>query len=143
MTESDDSKVRVLDPVVVEALQSITRRVYHRRGPKLWDRFRRYYSMLDSQSRDSTIAALEHLRHGGYEFQPFLVRRWALANGWKKMDAQLLDDYAAGVLAGVKYHHADPMGRNAIEAWQRDADGKQPWVDPGRPEQGAPFTRRD
>jgi len=143
MTESDDSKVRVLDPVVVEALQSITRRVYHRRGPKLWDRFRRYYSMLDSQSRDSTIAALEHLRHGGYEFQPFLVRRWALANGWKKMDARLLDDYAAGVLAGVKYHHADPMGRHAIETWQADADGKPPWVDPGRPEQGTPFTRRD
>src|SRR5664280_2490445 len=94
MAESDDSNVRVLDPVVVEALKSITRRVYHRRGPKLWDKFRRYYSMLDNESRDSTIAAFEHLRHGGYDFQPFLVRRWATANGWKKLDAQLLDDYA-------------------------------------------------
>jgi hypothetical protein len=143
MADNDDSKVRALDPVVVEALKSITRRVYHRRGPRLWDEFRRYYSMLDSQSRDSTIAAFEHLRHGGYDFQPFLVRRWAIANGWKKTDAQILDDYAAGVLAGVKYHHADPMGRHAVEIWRADADGKQPWVDPGRPEQGTPFTRRD
>jgi hypothetical protein len=143
MAESDASKARALDPVVVEALKSITRRVYHRRGPKLGDKFRRYYSMLDHQSRDCAIAAFEHLRHSGYDFQPFLVRRWAIANGWKKTDAQLLDDYAAGVLAGVKYHHADPMGRNAIKTWQGDADGKQPWVDPGRPEQGTLFTRKD
>jgi len=143
MAESDDSKVRVLDPVVVEALKSITRRVYQRRGPTLWDKFRRYFSMLDNESRDSAIAAFEHLRHGGYDFQPFLVRRWATSNGWKKMDAQLLDDYAAGVLAGVKYHHADPMGRNAIEVWQRAATGKPPWVDPGRSQLGTPFTRRD
>ena len=143
MAENHDSKVRALDPVVVEALKAVTRRVYHRRMPQLWDRFRRYFSMLDSESRDSTIAAFEHLKHGGYDFQPFLVRRWAIANGWKKMDAQLLDDYAAGVLAGVKYHHADPMGRNAIETWQRDSHGKPPWVDPGRPERGTPFTRRD
>jgi len=143
MAERDDPKVRVLDPVVVEALKAITRRVYQRRGPKLWDMFRRYFSMLDSESRDSVIAAFEHLRHGGYDFQPFLVRRWAIANGWKKMDAQLLDDYAAGVLAGVKYHRADPMGRNAIETWQRDAEGKPPWLDPGRPEQGTPFTQSD
>jgi hypothetical protein len=143
MAENEDSKLRALDPVVVEALKAITRRVYHRRRPKLWDRFRRYFSMLDNESRDSTIAAFEHLRHGGYDFQPFLVRRWAIVNGWKKMDAQLLDDYAAGVLAGVKYHHADPMGRNAIETWQRDADGKPPWIDPGRPGQGTTFTRSD
>ncbi|MHB1210364.1 MAG: hypothetical protein ACYC1I_11770 [Acidimicrobiales bacterium] len=142
MAENDDSKVRVLDPVVIEALKAITRRVYHRRRPQLWGRFRRYFSMLDSESRDSTIATFEHLKHGGYEFPSFLVRRWAIANGWKKMDAQLLDDYAAGVLAGVKYHHADPMGRNGIETWQRDADGKSPWVDPGRPGHGTPFTRR-
>jgi hypothetical protein len=143
MAESDASKARALDPVVVEALKSITRRVYHRRGPKLGDQFRRYFGMLDNQSRDCAIAAFKHLRHSGYDFQPFLVRRWAIANGWKKTDAQLLDDYAAGVLAGVKYHHADPMGQHAIETWQRDAEGKQPWVDPGRPEQGTPLTRRD
>ena len=99
--------------------------------------------MLDNQSRDCAIAGFKHLRHGGYDLQPFLVRRWAIANGWKKTDAQLLDDYAAGVLAGVKYHYADPMGQHAIETWQRDAEGKQPWVDPGRPEQGTPLTRRD
>ena len=98
--------------------------------------------MLDSESRDSTIAALEHLKSSGYDFPPFLVHRWAITNGWQKMDAQLLDDYAAGVLAGVKYHHTAPMCRRAIEAWRADALGREPWVDPGRVEHGTPFTRR-
>jgi hypothetical protein len=143
MAENDASGTRTLDPVVVEALKSVTKSVYHRRGPRLKDKFRRYYSMLDRHSRDSAIAAFKHLRHGGYDFPPFLVRRWAVANGWKVADAQLLDDYAAGVLAEVKYHHADPMGYDAITAWQHDADGHVPWVDPGRPEQGVPLKRRD
>lgn len=142
MAPNDPLRMRTLDPVVVEALKSISKSVYHRRGPRLEDTFRRYYSMLDRYSRDYAIAAFKHLKHGGYDFPPFLVRRWAMAHGWKGPDAQLLDDYAAGVLAGVKYHHADPTGLNGIEAWRRDADGKEPWVDPGRPEQGVPFTRR-
>jgi hypothetical protein len=143
MADSDRSRVRTLDPVVVEALKSITKSVYHRRGPRFKDQFRRYYNMLDPHSRDCAISTFKHLRHGGYDFPPYLVRRWALANGWKESDAQLLDDYAAGVLAGVKYHHADPMGYHAINAWQHDADGNDPWEDPGRPEQGMPFIRRD
>ncbi len=114
MDKGDDSKARGLDSVVVEALKSITRREYHRRRPEIWHRFCRYYSMLDSESRDSTIAVFEHLKRNGYHFPPFLVRQRAIATGWKKMDAQLLDDYAAGVHASVKYHHADPMGRQAI-----------------------------
>jgi len=143
MAESDISRVRTLDPVVVEALKAITQRVYHRRGPRLEDQFRRYYNMLDRHSRDCAISSFKHLRHGGYDFPPFLVRRWAMANGWRESDARLLDDYAAGVLAGVNYHHADPMAHDALNAWQRDASKNDPWVDPGRPERGAPFTRRD
>ena len=143
MGKGDVSKVRVLDPVVVEALKEITRRVYHRRRPELWHRFRRYCSMLDIESRDSTIAAVDHLRRSGYDFSPFLVRRWAITNGWKKMDAQLLDDYAAGVLAGVRYHHTDPVGRHAIETWRAGARGREPWVDPGRGGYGTLFTHRD
>jgi len=143
MAENDNSGIRFLDPVVVEALGSITERVYHRRRPQLQDRFRRYYSMLDRESRDYAIAAFKHLKHSGYDFSPFLVRRWAMAHGWKDPDAQLLDDYAAGVLAGVHYHHSNPMGHHAIQTWQRDAEGKKPWLDPGRPQQGVAFTRRD
>lgn len=142
MADSGISKARTLEPVVVEALISITQRVYHRRGPRFEDRFRRYHSMLDRHSRDYTIAAFKHLKHGGFDFPPFLVRRWALSHGWKGPDAQLLDDYAAGVLAGVQYHHADPCGHNAIGIWRSDAEGKEPWRDPGRPEHGVPFTRR-
>jgi hypothetical protein len=99
--------------------------------------------MLDSHSRDYTIAAFKHLLHGGFNFAPYLVCRWALENSWKKPDAQLLDDYAAGVLAGVKYHHVDPCGRSAIDSWRSAAEDKTPWRDPGRPALGIPFTRRD
>jgi hypothetical protein len=143
MVQGDETDARMLDAVVVIALESITRRVYRRRSPKLRDRFRRNHSMLDSHSRDSTIATFEHLKHAGHDFQPFLVRRWAMASGWKKVDAQLLDDYAAGVLKGVKYHHADPIGRHAIESWKAEALGRHAWVDTGRPAQGTPFIRRD
>ncbi len=67
------------------------------------------------------------------------------------MDAQLLDDYAAGVLAGVlavvlagvKCHHTYLMGHRGIETWRTDALGTSPWADPDRAEHGTPFTRRD
>jgi hypothetical protein len=35
------------------------------------------------------------------------------------------------------------MGHNALSTWRGDADGQESWVDPGRPEQGIPFTRED
>jgi hypothetical protein len=143
MTDEATPNLQQLDPVVVEALNSITQRVYHRRGPRLDDQFRRYYSMLDGHSRDYTISAFTHLRHGGFDFPPFLVRRWATEHSWRKDDAQLLDDYAAGVLAGVRYHHADPCGRFALDTWRSAAEGKPPWQDPGRPARGAAFVRRD
>ena len=59
------------------------------------------------------------------------------------MDAQLLDDYAAGVLAGVKCLHTYLMGHRGIETWRTDALGTSPWADPDRAEYGTPFTRRD
>ena len=143
MAESDPTETRTLAPVVVAALNSITERVYHRRGPRIQDKFRRYHSMLDRHSRDYAIATFKHLKHGAFEFPPFLVRRWAMANGWRESDAQLLDDYAAGVLGGVQYHHQNPWDYNAIATWQRDAEGNGPWVDPGRRPHGVAFTSED
>jgi hypothetical protein len=136
MAMDEVSEARTLDPVVVEALNSLTWWVYRRRGPRLQDKLRPHHSMLERESRDYALAVFKHLRHGGFEFSPFLVRRWAVAHDGEKADAQLLDDYAAGVLAGVQYHHADPRGRHAIITWQNDAKGKMPWQDPGRPARG-------
>jgi hypothetical protein len=133
-----------LHPVVVEALKQVTDGVCHRS----WDsklRRSRYVGMLDRHSRDSVLSAFKHLKHAGLDFPPFLVRRWASENGWKEADAQLLDDYAAGVLAGVRYHHSNPFGFHSMELWKTEAEGKEPWVDPGRPlPRGcAPLQRRD
>ena len=99
--------------------------------------------MLDIEAHDSTIATFEYLRSSGYDLPPFLERRRAITNGWKKMDAHLIDDYAAGVLASAKYNYTDLMGRHAIEAWRDDALGREPGVDAGRAEHGTPFTGRD
>jgi len=139
MTGINSSTARSLDPVVVEALKSMTERVYPRRGPRSIDKFRRYRGMLDSSSRCHAISVFKQLKHAGYDFPPFLVRRWAITNDWKKTDAQLLDDYAAGVLAGVRYHYQDTAGRHSLQAWRSDADGKEPWMDPGRLNQGTVF----
>ena len=143
MSERDVPEVRTLDPVVVEALASIAHWMQRRRGPRLRDTFRRSRSLLDRDARSYAISAFKHLRHGGYDFAPFLVRRWALANGWKEPDAQLLDDYAAGVLAGVRYHHSDPVGHDAIARWQRVAHGAPAWADPGRAQPGTAFAPRN
>jgi len=143
MAQNDSSTPRTLDPVIVEALMSITQVVHRRRDPRIEDKSRRYYSMLDRHSRDWAIATFNQLKHAGYDSPPFLIRRWVVANGWKESDAQLLDDYAAGVVAGVKYHHSDPIGRDGIDTWRQHAEGKEPWSDPGRPAQGVVFTRRD
>ena len=143
MGDDIPSGVRTLDPVVVAALETMTQVVYRRRGPRLKDKFRQYHGMQDRHSRDAAISTFSHLKQNGYDFPPFLLRRWALANGWKEPDAQLLDDYAAGVLAGVKYHHADSAGRTGMDAWRRASEARGPWVDPGRPARGVLFTRRD
>ena len=103
-----------------------------RRGPRLRDRLRRYRGMVDSSARSHAISIFNHLTHAGYDIPPFLVRRWAMTNGWKTRDAQLIDDYAAGVLAGVRYHYQDTAGRHSMKEWQRQAEGKKPWMDPGR-----------
>ena len=143
MDTDSPTNPRTLDPVVIEALTEITRVVYRRRGARFQERFRRYHGMADRESRDCAISAFVHLAHAGFDFPPFLVRRWALANGWKRVDAQLLDDYAAGVHAGVRYHHADRFGSHYLEVWRRDAQERDPWVDPGRPWRGGTYLRSE
>jgi hypothetical protein len=65
----------------------------------------------------------KHLKYHGYRFDPADVRAWATANGWTINDVQQLGEYAAGILAGVRYHTApDPFGRHAINYWRADAE---------------------
>ena len=77
MAENGTSKTRTLDPVVVEALKSISKRVYHRRGPRLQDQFRRHFSMLDRHSRDYAIAVFNYLRNGGFDWGNLALKVFA------------------------------------------------------------------
>lgn|GEM_PF-3280752 len=116
----------VLDPVVQAAMTDLTSWVY----PPLRERVRRRLggqgkwerSLKNPSNRAAAIHMCKHLKHHGYDFPPDQLHSWAMAHGWKAEDAQELHDYAAGVLAGTRYHtHPDPFGMHAIHRWRGDA----------------------
>jgi hypothetical protein len=128
---SDDTvrAIQFLDPVVVEALDNITSSVCRRKEQAGLRRLK-YVGMLDRHSRSCAIAAfkhlkhLKHLKHAGREFPPYLVRRWAVANGWKEDDAQLLDDYAAGVQAGSLNFECSGIAFDGTHLWMTNNTGQ-------------------
>jgi hypothetical protein len=82
---------------------------------------KRERNLKNPGNRAATIHTCKHLKHHGYDFQPDHLQDWALANGWRRGDAEELHDYAEGVLAGTRYHTVpDPIGVLAINQWLED-----------------------
>jgi hypothetical protein len=115
-----------LDPVVQAAMAHLTLWVY----PPLRERIRRRVygqdkwerNLKNPSNRAAAIHTCKHLKHHGYDFPPDQLRDWALAHGWRTEDAEELHAYAAGVLAGTRYHTwPDPIGMRAIYQWREDA----------------------
>ena len=102
----------------------VTRFVYRNRnltGPQ-WLRFRKV-DLKDPSSRAGAIHALKHLKYNNYMFDPHELSQWASSHGWKTVDVTELVSYAAGVLAGQRYHpFPDPFGRQVIDRWRSAAD---------------------
>lgn len=72
--------------------------------------------LLNNHARSAAIWIFKHLLRLGHRFEPFLVERWALANGWNNANALLLRDYATSVMAGTRLHTGpDPFGLNAAQ----------------------------
>ena len=115
---------KTLDPVVEFAMRDLTTFVYRKRRMFIFRSERREKSLKDSAARAAAIHTFKHLKHGGYHFEPDGIQSWALAQHWKSADAAELSEYAAGVLAGTRYHtDPDPLGPLRIRDWYASAMG--------------------
>jgi hypothetical protein len=77
----------------------------------------------DPSARSAAIHLFKNLKFHGYRYDPYELRAWATAHGWKASDVLELGAYAEGVLAGTRYHTVpDPFGQRAIDGW-REAGG--------------------
>ncbi len=137
MTDPVKSAPSQLDPVVIEALRGLRSRVYGR--DRLWAvivtwRSRRWHpvekrvkDLTGGYARAATIHTFKHLKHHGYRWDVDQIRGWAATHRWKPQDVDRLTEYAAGVLAGTRYHtQPDPVGRLAIERWRARARSSFP-----------------
>jgi len=113
-----------LDPVVEQALKHLISYIFRRRG--FWGfRFeRRDKTLKNPDNRAGAIHIFKHLKHHGHEWDPDLVRAWAIAHTWPQHDADELRVYADGVQSGIRYHtYPDPFGMDAIDQWREEAAG--------------------
>jgi hypothetical protein len=113
-----------LDPVVELAMRHLTSFVYRRRRIYNLRHERREKSLKDRGARSAAIHTFKHLKHGGYNFEPDDIQSWALAHRWKSADAAELSEYAAGVIAGTRYHtDPDPLGPFQRRDWYASVIG--------------------
>ncbi len=105
-----------LDPVAVVALEQLQVHLMTLDHDGLLDTRGTQPDLLNIHARSATIWIFKHLQRLGHTFEPSLVERWALSNGWNNGNSQLLRDYATGVLAGARFHTLpDPFGLNASQ----------------------------
>ena len=129
MAGVEKNQAASLDQVVAAALIELRSFTYRRRrifGLRLEKRDK---SLFDEDARSGAIHIFKHMKFHGYPYTPDAVHSWAVANGWRTLDAYQLADYAEGILAGKRYHTApDPFGMYAIERWRQQAQANQPSV---------------
>jgi hypothetical protein len=118
-------EVPILDPVVVKALENLTAFVFRPRRFSGLRLEKRSKSLADPGARAGAVHTFKHLKHHGHSYEPTTVALWAKAHGWKAHDADELSTYAAGVLAGERYHtYPDPFGMTAIDGWRADPQAR-------------------
>jgi hypothetical protein len=120
-----------LDPVVEQALESLTRTV--NLGTAL----------SNSMDKTAAVSYLRALERAGYKWSPEDILAWAMGHGWSNRGAQELADVARGVKEGRRFQvikgalRSDP---ELIAYWkeraQQKADGN------GSPAPGPPSTTR-
>src|SRR5271154_4712126 len=118
-----DSQASIRDPVVLVAMRDVTAWVFapHQRQVGNWRKPAQ--GMIDASSRAAVIHTLMHLTHNGRSIDPAELRAWAVAKGWPPDDADIMRDYAQGVVAGLRYHTGpDPFGPPAYERWVTEAN---------------------
>jgi hypothetical protein len=115
---------RDVEEVVELAMTDLTSFVYRRRRIYNLRIEKREKSIKDRGARAAAIHTFKHLKHGGYHFDADAIQSWALAHRWKASDAAELGEYAAGVLAGTRYHtDPDPLGPLQTRDWYASVVG--------------------
>jgi hypothetical protein len=123
--ENGEPKDLALDPVVEQALRKLTSFVFRRRRFSSFRHEKRRRGLGDPGPRAGAVHTFKHLKHHGYSFEPEAVALWARDHGWNADDANELSAYAAGVLAGKRYHTSpDPFGMTAINRWRAEVKSK-------------------
>ena len=111
-----------LDPVAIVALEQLQSYLMEMDRQGLVATRGTQPDLLNIHARSAAIWVFKHLLRLGHTFEPFLVERWALADGWNNANALLLRDYATGVMAGTRLHTGpDPFGLNAVQWCDRIA----------------------
>lgn len=112
-----------LDPVAVIALEELQTYLMEMDKTGLVSSRGTQPDLLNIYSRSAAIWTFKHLLRQGHSFQPHLVERWALNNGWRNSSSLLLRDYAEGVIAGARFHTGpDPFGLRATKWSDESAD---------------------
>lgn len=100
-----------LDPVVIVALEEFQHLLKYLEQHGLLLMRGAQPDLMNHNARTAAIWTFRHLRRLERNFEPYLVERWALSNGWRNGASLLLRDYATAVNAGARFHTGpDPFG---------------------------------
>jgi hypothetical protein len=104
------SPLRPLDPVVAEAVDSLATLVGQHKTAD------RYY-------RGAIAKGVKILRAAGYELRPDDIHTYAIGNGWRASNAEILRDVVRRVNAGrvVQGIKNAPLRDDALEHWRAEA----------------------
>jgi len=102
-----------LDPVVLEALVSLTRLVNLSTG------------LGHPSDHAAAVGAFQALRRGGYDFSAEAIRPWLMQNGWRADDARDVGAVAEKVRAGHRFQFRrgiePPWRPNILDIWREEA----------------------
>jgi hypothetical protein len=72
----------------------------------------------NGSGRAATVGLFKHLKRFQVLWEPELVVRWAEHQGWLESDVALLNEFASGVKAGIRFHTGpQPWPGPIVESW--------------------------
>lgn len=108
----DDLLQPGLDPVVHEAMKSLTLTINHNN------------TISAGFEKDQVVGILLALHNAGYELDGETLQGWALANGWRGQNPQRLAKYAADINNGKRPRARSLIRHDYIDRLKRKAAGE-------------------
>ena len=98
-----------LDPVVEEALRSLTMTVNHNN------------TISAGYEKDQVVGSFLALHDAGYRLEGDLLSGWAVANGWSGNNARRLQDYAERIEGGARPRTRNSKGPKVVDYYRKKA----------------------